>query len=61
MKMGFDAPLSSPHLIARKAQLVVVLERLCEALELTPTQFELAKQRYEAVGAWLAASISSAM
>jgi hypothetical protein len=56
MKMGSDAPLSPPHLIARKAQLVAILERLCEALELTPTQFELAKQRYEAVGAWLAAS-----
>jgi hypothetical protein len=54
--MGFDAPLSAPHLIARKARLVAVLERLCEALQLTPTQFELAKQRYEAVGEWLAAS-----
>ncbi|HKM74746.1 MAG TPA: nucleotidyltransferase [Stellaceae bacterium] len=54
--MGFDAPLSPPHLIAQKAQLVAVLERLCEALELTPTQFELAKQRHEAVGEWLAAS-----
>jgi hypothetical protein len=54
--MGFDAPHSPPRLIARKVQLVGVLERLCEALELTPTQFELAKQRYEAAGAWLAAS-----
>lgn len=54
--MGFDAPLSPPRLVARKAQLVGVLERLCEALELTPTQFQLAKQRYEAAGVWLAAS-----
>jgi hypothetical protein len=54
--MSFDAPLYEPRLVTRKAQLVGVLERLCEALELTAAQFELAKQRYEAVGAWLAAS-----
>ena len=54
--MGFDAPLSPPRLVARKVQLVGVLERLCGALELTTTQFHLARQRYEAAGAWLAAS-----
>ena len=54
--MGLDAPLYGPRLVVRKTQLVSVLERLCEALELTAAQFELAKQRYEAVGAWLAAS-----
>ena len=40
--------------ILRNAQLVGVLERLCQGLELTDRQFELAKSRYEAVGRWLA-------
>jgi hypothetical protein len=40
--------------IMRNAQLVGVLERLCQGLELTDSQFELAKARYEAVGSWLA-------
>lgn len=40
--------------IIRNAQLVGVLERLCQGLELTDSQFELAKARYEAVGRWLA-------
>ncbi len=44
------------RLIARKGQLVSVLERLCQALELTPAQFTLAKTRYEGVGNWLAES-----
>jgi L-ribulose-5-phosphate 4-epimerase len=38
----------------RNAELVGVLERLCQGLELTDSQFELAKARYEAVGRWLA-------
>jgi hypothetical protein len=40
--------------IMRNAELVGVLERLCQGLELTDSQFELAKARYEAVGRWLA-------
>jgi hypothetical protein len=40
--------------IMRNAQLVGVLERLCQGLELSDSQFELAKSRYEAVGRWLA-------
>jgi hypothetical protein len=40
--------------IMRNAQLIGVLERLCQGLELTDSQFELAKARYEAVGRWLA-------
>lgn len=40
--------------IMRNAKLVSVLERLCQGLELTDSQFELAKARYEAVGRWLA-------
>lgn len=39
--------------IFRKAELLGVLERLCQGLELTQTQFESAKQHYDAVGAWL--------
>jgi hypothetical protein len=54
--MSFDAPLFDPRLIARKSQLVGILERLCESLELGATQYELAKKRYEGVGKWLAAA-----
>lgn len=39
---------------ARKSDLLGVLERLCQGLELTETQFRSAKERYEAVGNWLA-------
>lgn len=38
---------------ARKAQLAEILETMCEALELTPTQSEEAEKRYNAVGRWL--------
>jgi len=38
----------------RKAQLFGLLERLCERLELSPTQADRAKTSYEAVGQWLA-------
>ena len=41
-------------LLLRKRDLLGVLERVCEGLELTESQFRLAKGRYEAVGAWLA-------
>ena len=41
-------------LLLRKAELLGVLEHLCQGLELTETQFESAKQHYEAVGTWLA-------
>lgn len=54
--MAFDAPLYDPRLAARKDQLVGILEMLCQTLELTEAQYELAKQRYEAVGEWLAAA-----
>ena len=42
--------------LARQTQIVAVLEMVCESLELSPSQFTLAKQRYEAVGACLAGS-----
>lgn len=40
----------------RKAQIVGILEYICQALELTAAQHKLAKSRYEAVGRWLADS-----
>jgi hypothetical protein len=54
--MAFDAPLYDPRLAARKDQLVGILELLCQTLELTEAQYQLAKQRYEGVGDWLAAA-----
>lgn len=39
--------------LPQKRQLVGFLELLCQELELTETQFQEAKQRYEAVGNWL--------
>jgi hypothetical protein len=40
--------------VLREAEIVGALEHICQALELTPTQHELAKRRYEAIGEWLA-------
>ena len=45
-----------PKLQARRTQIVEVLEMVCESLELSASQFALAKQRYEGVGACLAGS-----
>jgi hypothetical protein len=45
-----------PKLQARQTQLVGILETVCESLELSNSQFALAKQRYEGVGACLAGS-----
>lgn len=45
------------QLMARKKQMVVgLLDKLCQQVEITDTQFQTAKTRYEAVGAWLSAS-----
>ena len=47
------------QLVARKKQMVVgLLDQLCQQVEITDTQFQTAKTRYEAVGAWLSASSS---
>jgi hypothetical protein len=47
------------QLVARKKQMVVgLLDQLCRQVEITETQFQTAKTRYEAVGAWLSASSS---
>lgn len=43
-------------MILRKAELFGLLDRICQSLELTDTQERLARERYEAVGAYLAAS-----
>ena len=45
--------------LTRKKQMVVgLLDQLCQQIEITATQFETAKTRYEAVGAWLSTSNS---
>jgi hypothetical protein len=46
----------SPKIEARRTEIVELLEVVCESLELSPSQFALAKQRYEGVGTYLAAS-----
>jgi hypothetical protein len=46
----------SVDMLAKKVQLGGILERVCQELELSNTQYELAKGRYESVGAWLAES-----
>jgi hypothetical protein len=42
------------RMMLRKAETVGILERMCEALELTATQYDTAKTRYESAGKWLA-------
>jgi hypothetical protein len=54
-----DGSLSVPGIDSdslRKIQTFGVLERICQRLELTETQFQTAKSRYESTGAWLAQS-----
>ncbi len=47
------------QLATRKKQMVVgLLDQLCQQIEITETQFQTAKARYEAVGAWLSGSSS---
>lgn len=45
-----------PKLQARRTQVVEVLELVCQSLELSTSQFALAKERYEGVGGCLAGS-----
>lgn len=47
-----------PRELLRESEIVGALEHICQALELTPTQYQDAKDRYEAVGAWLGQSES---
>ncbi len=42
------------QLLIRKKQMIVeLLDQLCQQIEITDTQFQTAKDRYETVGAWL--------
>ena len=44
-------------LATRKKQMVVrLLDQLCQQIEITETQFQTAKARYDAVGTWLSGS-----
>lgn len=43
------------RLIIKKAQIAGILDRICQELELPESKFKLARDRYEAVGAWLVA------
>jgi hypothetical protein len=58
--MNALTPFSVPsdRTLVRKDGAVGILERLCEVIEPTNTQKETAKDRYEAVGAWLAEASS---
>lgn len=49
------APFSA-HLLLRKAEIYSVLDRICQALELSAAQLEAARTSYEAVAEWLSAS-----
>lgn len=47
------------QLVARKRQMVVgLLDKLCQQVEITDSQFLTAKSRYQAVGTWLSDSTS---
>lgn len=48
--------LNPTNLILKKAQVAGILERICQALEPTLAQYEIAKSRYESVSTWLADS-----
>lgn len=42
----------------KKRTLVAVLDQLCQQLDLTDTQYETARERYGAIGEWLAGGAS---
>lgn len=42
------------HVLRRKAEVLSILDEICQDLELTQTQLESARTSYEAVGKWLA-------
>lgn len=46
--------IASVESVLKRAQIAGILERVCQDLELTDAQFQLAKSRYEAAGTWLA-------
>jgi hypothetical protein len=53
---GISMKYIDQKLQARQTKIVELLERVCESLELSPSQYALAKQRYEGVGQCLAVS-----
>lgn len=56
--MHHDSQMSL--LVTRKKQMVVgLLDQLCQQLEVTDTQYQTAKVRYDAVGTWLSGSDST--
>lgn len=46
--------MTDPRWLLRKAEVVGLLERLCQAIELSDFQYRTARERYEGVGKWLA-------
>ena len=42
------------HNLLRQSQLTALIESVCQGLEISPSQNQLARRRYEAVGDWLA-------
>ncbi len=48
--------VASPDELIRQANLVGVLELLCQELDLSPTQYELATRSYIAAGEWISKS-----
>jgi hypothetical protein len=54
--MGNTTMNAMSNLHLRESEVAATLERICQALELTPTEHALAKSRYESVGDWLAKS-----
>jgi hypothetical protein len=51
---AFSKELAASRSVLSKAQVVGLMERVCQALEPTPTQITVAEQRYNAVGTWVA-------
>lgn len=43
--------------LRRRARVLTILEQICQELELSESQFERAREAYEAVAKWLAASM----
>jgi len=55
MNHDVTAPLAEAY---KKWALIGVLDQLCQQLDLTDTQYETARERYKAIGDWLAAGES---
>jgi hypothetical protein len=51
-----EAPATQTETLTRRVTLVGVLELACQELDLTPTQYERARERYENAGKWIATS-----